>query len=57
MGTSSETNCILYVRHLPSELNSNDKEDLLIHFGATTVKVMGTRGSMVNSLTSFEDGY
>ncbi|XP_056012759.1 RNA-binding region-containing protein 3-like [Ostrea edulis] len=46
MGTSSETNCILYVRHLPSELNSNDKEDLLIHFGATTVKVMGTRGSM-----------
>lgn len=48
MGANSDQNCTLYVRHLPSDLTNNEKEDLLLHFGATSVKVMGNRGPMVN---------
>lgn len=47
MGTNQEPNCTLYVRHLPSELNKSEKEDLLTHFGASRVKVMGNKGPMV----------
>uniref|UniRef100_A0A8W8MTQ9 RNA-binding region-containing protein 3 n=1 Tax=Magallana gigas TaxID=29159 RepID=A0A8W8MTQ9_MAGGI len=46
MGTNQEPNCTLYVRHLPSELNKSEKEDLLTHFGASRVKVMGNKGPM-----------
>ncbi|XP_078323610.1 RNA-binding region-containing protein 3-like isoform X2 [Crassostrea virginica] len=46
MGANSDQNCTLYVRHLPSDLTNNEKEDLLLHFGATSVKVMGNKGPM-----------
>lgn len=46
MGSNQEPNCTLYVRHLPSELNKSEKEDLLTHFGASRVKVMGNKGPM-----------
>lgn len=36
----------LLIRHLPAELNEEEKKDLLYHFGAVRVKVM--RGSMKN---------
>ncbi|XP_062567092.1 RNA-binding region-containing protein 3-like [Saccostrea cucullata] len=56
MGTTSEPSCTLYVRHLPSELNNNDKEDLLVHFGATKVKVMGIKGPMKHTaFATFSD--
>ena len=41
--TSQDT---LLIRHLPTELGHEDKKDLLYHFGAVRVKVMG--GSMVS---------
>ena len=37
----------LLVRHLPSQLSDDDKEELFTHFGAVRVKVMGTKGAMV----------
>lgn len=36
----------LLIRHLPSDLDSKEKKDLLHHFGAQRVRVMGCRGSM-----------
>ena len=43
----------LLVKHLPSELNSGDKEDLLKHFGATEVICMGRRGKLVGDAVQF----
>jgi hypothetical protein len=37
----------ILVRHLPSQLSDDDKEELFTHFGAVRVKVMGTKGAMV----------
>ena len=37
----------LLVRHLPSQLSDDDKEELFTHFGAVRVKVMRTKGAMV----------
>ena len=37
----------LLVRHLPSSLMKEEKEDLLRHFGAIAVRVMDTKGPMV----------
>lgn len=37
----------LLVRHLPASLTSEEKEDLLRHFGAIRVRVMGNRGPLV----------
>ncbi|XP_053385924.1 RNA-binding region-containing protein 3-like isoform X2 [Mercenaria mercenaria] len=36
----------LLVRHLPSELEDQEKIDLLCHFGAQAVRPMGTKGPM-----------
>jgi hypothetical protein len=36
----------LLVRHLPACLTFEEKEDLLKHFGATDVTVMGSRGKL-----------
>ncbi|XP_060601299.1 RNA-binding region-containing protein 3-like [Ruditapes philippinarum] len=41
--TSMET---LLVRHLPNDLNDQEKIDLLCHFGAKAVRPMGTKGTM-----------
>lgn len=40
----------LLVRHLPFQLNVNDKTDLLKHFGAKDVVCMERRGKMVGIL-------
>lgn len=49
--TSPDT---LLIRHLPTELSHMDKKDLLYHFGAVRVKVMG--GSMKNcAFATFSD--
>lgn len=46
----------LLVRHLPSQLSNGDKEELLRHFGAVRVKVMGTRGAMKHTaFVTFSD--
>ncbi|XP_071476705.1 RNA-binding region-containing protein 3-like [Diadema antillarum] len=37
---------VLIVRHLPMSLNASDKEELLKHFGAVSVKCMADRGRM-----------
>ena len=42
--------CKLFVKHLPSLLNYEDKEDLLKHFGAREVICMGRRGKMVSGI-------
>lgn len=36
----------LLIRHLPSSLSPTEKDDLLRHFGAVSVKLMGTTGPM-----------
>ncbi|KAK3576477.1 hypothetical protein CHS0354_028526 [Potamilus streckersoni] len=38
--------CTLVVRHLPADLTPTEKQDLLCHFGATHIRVMGTKGPM-----------
>lgn len=38
---------MLYVWYLLFELNKSEKEDLLIYFGVSRVKVMGNKGLMV----------
>ncbi|KAL3856588.1 hypothetical protein ACJMK2_011323 [Sinanodonta woodiana] len=38
--------CTLVVRHLPADLTPAEKEELLCHFGATHIRVMGTKGPM-----------
>ncbi|KAL8564091.1 hypothetical protein ACOMHN_034568 [Nucella lapillus] len=38
--------CTLLVRHLPSSLTKEEKEDFLRHFGAVRVDVMNTRGPL-----------
>ena len=42
---------ILIVRHLPSSLDASEKEDLLKHFGAVSVKCMANHGRMVSDQT------
>lgn len=37
----------LLVRHLPSELSREEKEDLLKYFGASSVRVLSTKGPLV----------
>lgn len=39
----------LLVRHLPSDLNDQEKIDLLCHFGAQAVRPMGSKGPMKHS--------
>ncbi|XP_060063135.1 RNA-binding region-containing protein 3-like [Ylistrum balloti] len=52
-GNSMDT---LIVRHLPGELSQAEKEDLLRHFGAENVKVMGNRGRMkYTAFATFKD--
>lgn len=41
----------LLVRHLPAELNTDEKEDLLMYFGAESVRVFSNRGRLVGLLT------
>lgn len=38
----------LIVRHLPRELNRDEKEDLLKYFGASSVKVLSEKGPLVS---------
>jgi U11/U12 small nuclear ribonucleoprotein SNRNP65 len=46
----------LLVRHLPACLTFEEKEDLLKHFGATDVTVMGSRGKLRNcAFATFND--
>ncbi|XP_076089039.1 RNA-binding region-containing protein 3-like [Mytilus galloprovincialis] len=53
MGSVDDT---LLVRHLPSQLSNGDKEELLRHFGAVRVKVMGARGAMKHTaFVTFSD--
>lgn len=40
----------LLVRHLPSELSPDEKEDLLKYFGAESVRVFSNHGRMVGPL-------
>lgn len=40
----------LLVRHLPSTLSKDEKEDLLKHFGACRVRVMGNKGPLVRNV-------
>ncbi|CAH1792254.1 unnamed protein product [Owenia fusiformis] len=47
--SEDEENRVLFVRHLPSELNDEDKEDLLKHFGAKSVRCMGNIGRYKNT--------
>uniref|UniRef100_A0A8D0C728 RNA-binding region-containing protein 3 n=1 Tax=Salvator merianae TaxID=96440 RepID=A0A8D0C728_SALMN len=37
---------VLLVRHLPAELTAAEKEDLLRHFGASSVRVLSDRGRL-----------
>ena len=37
----------LLVRHLPSELGREEKEDLLKYFGASSVRVFSAKGPLV----------
>lgn len=39
---------ILIVRHLPSSLDASEKENLLKHFGAVSVKCMANYGRLVS---------
>ncbi|CAL1532043.1 unnamed protein product [Lymnaea stagnalis] len=41
--------CTLLFRHLPAELTSEERKDLLHFFGATRVNVMGKTGAMKNT--------
>uniref|UniRef100_A0A673I1Y0 RNA-binding region-containing protein 3 n=1 Tax=Sinocyclocheilus rhinocerous TaxID=307959 RepID=A0A673I1Y0_9TELE len=44
----------LIVRHLPRELNRDEKEDLLKYFGASSVRVLSEKGPLViNRIVSF----
>ncbi|OWF43882.1 RNA-binding protein 40-like [Mizuhopecten yessoensis] len=46
----------LFVRHLPGDLSPAEKEDLLGHFGAENVKVMGKGGRMkYTAFATFRD--
>lgn len=46
----------LFVRHLPGELSPAEREDLLGHFGAESVKVMGNNGRMkYTAFATFKD--
>lgn len=38
----------LIVRHLPRELNRDEKEDLLKYFGASSVRVLSEKGPLVS---------
>lgn len=44
--TKSNVSRTLLVRHLPSELTKDEKEDLLKYFGAESVRVFQSRGRM-----------
>ena len=46
-----DESCIstLLIRHLPTSLSDEDKTSLLKHFGATHVRVMGSKGHMKHS--------
>ncbi|KAK2159369.1 hypothetical protein LSH36_154g07051 [Paralvinella palmiformis] len=46
-------NTVLIVRHLPTELSTEDKEDLLKHFGAVRVRCFGNKGSMKHTGFAF----
>lgn len=49
-------NNTLLIRHLPSSLTSDDKEELFKHFGAVRVKVMGAKGAMKHTaFVTFND--
>lgn len=43
----------LLVRHLPSDLSPDEKEDLLKYFGAESVRVFSNHGRMVGPLVLF----
>ena len=50
------TKNVLLIRHLSSELSAEDKKDLLCHFGAKDVRVMGVKGSLKHAaFAEFED--
>lgn len=44
----TKKNKTLIVRHLPRELNRDEKEDLLKYFGASSVKVLSEKGPLVS---------
>ena len=46
-------NTVLIVRHLPSELSAEDREDLLKHFGAVRVKSFGNKGAMKHTAFAY----
>lgn len=37
----------LIVRHLPADLSREEKEDLLVYFGASSVRVLSDKGPLV----------
>ncbi|XP_051789177.1 RNA-binding region-containing protein 3 [Erpetoichthys calabaricus] len=48
----------LIIRHLPSELNRNEKEDLLKYFGAVSVRVFSDKGRMKHTaFANFESEF
>ncbi|XP_033122411.1 RNA-binding region-containing protein 3-like [Anneissia japonica] len=47
---------VLLVRHLPNELSASEKQSLLQHFGATSVKCMANRGRLKHAaFATFSD--
>ncbi|XP_019626502.1 PREDICTED: RNA-binding protein 40-like [Branchiostoma belcheri] len=56
MGPDEETSNTLIVRHLSAELSIADREGLLKHFGAESVKCMSDKGRMKHTaLATFTD--
>lgn len=46
----------LIVRHLPRELNRDEKEDLLKYFGASAVRVLSEKGPLVSTKVAIATG-
>lgn len=42
-----KSNRILLVRHLPAVLTASEKEELLRHFGASSVRILSDYGRLV----------
>lgn len=47
-GVYTKQSKTLLIRHLPAELNQDEKEDMLTYFGATSVRVLSDKGHLVS---------
>lgn len=46
-GAHTKRSKTLIVRHLPADLSREEKEDLLVYFGASSVRVLSDKGPLV----------